>query len=71
MTNVFEERNTKQCQTLMELRPKDLENASDWYAWSLYWDIVPLHVKKLHTLIKDLDDKLDEKDVVSKCNLID
>ena len=72
MTNVFEERNTKQSQTLMEIRPKDLENASDWYAWSLYWDIVPLHVTKLHTLIKDLDDKLDEKKaVVAKCNLID
>ena len=56
----------------MELRPKDLENASDWYAWCLYWDIVPLHVKKLHTLVKDLDDKLDEEGaVVSKSKLID
>ena len=72
MTIVFEERNTKQSQQLMELRPKDLENASDWYAWCLYWDIVPLHVKKLHTLVKDLDDKLDEEGaVVSKSKLID
>ena len=71
MANVFEERNTKQSQQLMELRPKDLENASDWYAWCLYWDIVPLHVKKLHTSVKDLDDKLDEEGaVVSKSNLI-
>ena len=72
MTNVFEERNTKPSQTLIELRPKNLENASDWYAWSLYWDSVPLHVKEHHTLVKDLDDKLDEKEaVVSKSNLID
>ena len=72
MTNVFEGRNTKQSQQLMELRPKDLENASDWYAWCLYWDIVLLHVKKLHTLVKDLDDKLDEEGaVVSKSKLID
>ena len=71
MANVFEEKNTKQSQTLMELSPKDLENASDWYAWSLYWNIVPLHVKKLHTLEKDLDDKLVEKKVVvAKSNLI-
>ena len=72
MAIVFEERNTKQSQQLMELRPKDSENASDWYAWCLYWDIVPLHVKKLHTLVKDLDDKLDEEGaVVSKSKLID
>ena len=72
MTNVFEGRNTKQSQQLMEIRPKELENASDWYAWCLYWDIVPLHVKKLHTLVKDLDDKLDEEGaVVSKSKLID
>ena len=72
MTKVFEERNTKQSQTLMELTPKDLVNASDWYAWSLYWNIVPLHVEKLHTLVKDLDEKLDEKEaVVSRSNLID
>ena len=72
MTNVFEGRNTKQSQQLMEIRPKELENASGWYAWCLYWDIVPLHVKKLHTLVKDLDDKLDEEGaVVSKSKLID
>ena len=72
MTNVFEGRNTKQSQQLMEIRPKDLENVSDWYAWSLYWNTVPLHVKKLHTLVKDLDDKLDEEGaVVSKSKLID
>ena len=72
MTNVFEERNKKQNQELMELKPKDLENASDWFMWSLYWDSVPIHVKKLHTLVKDLDDKLDEKEaVVSKSNLIE
>ena len=72
MTNVFEGRNTKQSQQLMEIRPKELENASDWYAWCLYWDIVPLHVEKIHTLVKDLDDKLDEETaVVSKRNLID
>ena len=72
MAIVFEGRNTKQSQQLMELRPKDLENASDWYAWCLYRDIVPLHVKKLHTLVKNLDDKLDEEGaVVSKSKLID
>ena len=72
MAIVFEGRNTKQSQQLMELRPKDLENASDWYAWCLYWDIVPLHVEKIHTLVKDLDDKLDEEGaVVSKSKLID
>ena len=72
MTIVFEERNTKQSQQLMELRPNDLENASDWYAWSLYWNPVRLHVEKFHTLLKNLDDKLDEKEaVVPKSNLID
>ena len=72
MTNVFEERNTKQSQQLIEFRSNDLENASDWYARSLYWNIVSLHVKRLHTLVKDLDDKLDEKEAVeTKLNLID
>ena len=72
MTNVFERRNTKQSQQLMEIRPKELENVSDWYAWSLYWNTVPLHVEKIHTLVKDLDDKLNEETaVVSKRNLID
>ena len=32
VTNMFEERNTKQNQELMELKPEVLENASDWYA---------------------------------------
>ena len=72
MAIVFEERNTKQSQQLMEIRPKELENVSYWYAWSLYWNTVPLHVEKIHTLVKDLDDKLDEETaVVSKRNLID
>ena len=72
MTNVFERRNTKQSQQLMEIRPKELENVSDWYAWSLYWNTVPLHVEKIQTLVKDLDDKLDEEGaVVSKSKLID
>ena len=71
LTNVFEERNTKQSHQLMELRPKDLEKASDCHEWSLYWDSVPIHVEKLHTLFKGLDDKLDEKEaVVSKSNLV-
>ena len=56
----------------MELKPNDLENASDWYAWSLYWNTVPLHVEKLHTLVDDLDDKLYEKVVFgAKSRLID
>ena len=71
-TKVFEERNTKQSKQLIELKPKDLENASDWYAQSLYCNTVPLHVKKLHTLVKDLDDKLVEKEAaVAKSNMID
>ena len=71
MTNVFEGRNTQQNQTLMEFKPKDLENASDWYVWSLNCDSLLIPVKKLHTLLKDLDDKFDEKEtVVSKSNLI-
>ena len=49
-----------------------MKNAVDWYAWSLYWGILPLHVENFHTLVKDLDDKLDEKEaVVSKSDLID
>ena len=40
--------------------------------WSLHWDSVSIHVKKLHTFVKDLDDKLDETEAaVSKNNLID
>ena len=61
MTIVFEESNTKQNETLMELRPNDLEHMSDWYVWGLSWNIVPIHVEKLHTLVKVLDDKLNEK----------
>ena len=72
MTNVFEERITKQSQQLMGLKPKDLKNASDRYEWSLFWNILPLHVKKHHTLVKVLDDELVEKEaVVAKSNLID
>ena len=57
---------------MIELKPKNLENASEWYVWSLYWNTVPLHVKKLHTLVKDLDDKLVEKEaVVAKSNMVD
>ena len=71
MTNVFEGRNTQQNQTLMEFKPKDLENTSDWYVWSLNCDSLLIPVKKLHTLLKNLDDKFDEKEtVVSKSNLI-
>ena len=56
----------------MELKSKDLENASDWYAWSLYWNTVPLYVETLHTLVEVSDDKHDEKEaVVTKGNLID
>ena len=56
----------------MELKSKDLENASDWYAWSLYWNTVPLYVETLHTVVEVLDDKHDEKEaVVSESNLID
>ena len=45
---------------------------SDWYVLCLYWDSVPIHVEKLHTLLKDLDDKLDNKEaVLSKINVVD
>ena len=71
MTNVFDKRNTKQRQELMALKLKDLENASSWYVWSIYRDSVSIHVEKIHTLLNDFDDKLDEKEpVVSKSNLI-
>ena len=71
MTNVFEERNTNQSQALWEVKPKTLKNASDWYAWSLYWGVVLVHVEKLHALLIDLDKRLDEKGaVVSKSNFI-
>ena len=61
MTNVFDRRNTKQSQELMELRSRDLENDSDWYVWRFYVDTVATQIGRLRTLIKDLDDKLDEQ----------
>ena len=61
MTNVFDQRNTKQSQELMELRSRDLENASDWYVWRYYVDIVPTLVQRIYSLVKDLDDKLDKQ----------
>ena len=71
ITSIFDKRNTRPRSKLMELSSEKLEIGSDWYVWSLYWDSVPLPVKKLHTLVKVSDDKLDEKDpVASKSNLI-
>ena len=61
MTNVFDQRNTNQSQELMDLRSRDLENDSDWYVWRFYVDAVATQVGRLRTLIKDLDDKLDEQ----------
>ena len=61
MTNVFDQRNTNQNQELMDLRSRDLENDSDWYVWRFYVDAVATQVGRLRTLIKDLDDKLDEQ----------
>ena len=61
MTNVFDQRNTKQSQELTELRSRDLENDSDWYVWRFYVDAVATQVGRLRTLIKELDDKLDEQ----------
>ena len=40
MTNVFDQRNTKQSQKLLELRSKDFENGSEWYVWGCYVDFV-------------------------------
>ena len=72
MTNVFDQRNTKQSQELLELRSKDLGNDSDWYVWRIYLDTVATQVGRLRTLITELDDKLDEKQaVVSKGKLYD
>ena len=64
MTNVFDQRSTKQSKELMELRSRDLKNDSDWYVWRFYVDTVATQVGRLRTLIKDLDDKLDEQGAV-------
>ena len=64
MTNVFDQRKTKQSQELLELRSKDLENDSDWYVWRYYVDIVPTLVQRIYSLVKELDDKLDEQDAI-------
>ena len=61
LTNVFDHRNTNESQELMDLRSRDLENDSDWYVWCFYVDTVATQVGRLRTLIKDLDDKLDEQ----------
>ena len=64
MKNVFDRRNTKQSQELMDLRSRDLENDSDWYVWRFYVDAVATQVGRLRTLIKELDDKLDEQGAI-------
>ena len=64
MKSVFDRRNTKQSQELMDLRSRDLENDSDWYVWRFYVDTVATQVGKLRTLIEDLDDKLDEQGAI-------
>ena len=64
MTNVFNRRNTKQSQELLDLRSRDLENDSDWYVWRFYVDTVATQVGKLRILIKELDDKLDEQGAI-------
>ena len=61
MTNVFDQRNTNQSQELMHPRSRDLKNDSDWYVLRFYVDAVATQVGRLRTLIKDLDDKLDEQ----------
>ena len=71
MTNVFDQRNTNQSQELMDLRSRDLENDSDWYVWRFYVDAVATQVGRLRTLIKELDDKLDEQDAIRKEELND
>ena len=62
MTNVFDQTNTKQGQELMEIRSRDLDN-SDLYVWRIYVDTVATQVGKLRTLIKELDDQLDEQGI--------
>ena len=64
MTNVFDQRNTNQSQELVDLRSRDLENDSDWYVWRFYVDAVATQVGRLRTLIKELDDKLDEQGAI-------
>ena len=61
MTNVFDQRITHQSHELMDLRSRDFENDSDWYVWRYFVDTVATQVGRLRTLIKDLDDKLDEQ----------
>ena len=61
MTKVFDQRNTNQSQELMDLRSRDSENDSDWYVWHLYVEAVATQVGRLRTLIRDLDDQLDEQ----------
>ena len=62
MTNVFDQRNTKQCQELMELGSRDLEIGSDWYVWRYYLDILTHICSK--DLLFGLDDKIDEQGAV-------
>ena len=64
MTNVFDQRSTKQSQELMELRSRELENDSDWYVWRFYVDAVATQVGRLRTIIKDMDEKLDEQGAI-------
>ena len=64
MTNVFDQRNTNQSQELMDLRSRELESDSDWYVWRFYVDTVATQVGRLRTLIKELDDKLDEQGAI-------
>ena len=61
MANVFDQRNTKQSHELMVLRSKDLENVFDWYEWRIDLDTVATQVGGLRTLIKELEDRLDEQ----------
>ena len=72
ITSVFDKRNTRPRSKLKDLSSEKLEIGSGWYVRSLYRDSVPLHVNKLHRLVIDSDDKLDEKDPgVFQSNLID
>ena len=64
MANVFDQRNTNQSQELMDLRSRDLENDSDWYVWRFYVDAVATQVGRLRTIIKDMDEKLDEQGAI-------